>query len=168
MELKSGKVIENWSSNAWLRSTSKDDDGVPDDVLCEHLGLPVFSGRLCEAIRKQGVATTDIQFLPVKLIASTGEFIDRFAIANVIRRVPALDYKLSIMLEQDDTEYDPLTGKAKVTSVWTPVLLENLLIGYDVVRLVEFFPPIFVSQRFAEVFIDGGFTGAVLEPIRSV
>ena len=43
--------------------------------------------------------------------------------------------------------------------------LKGPLKGHDVVRLLEFFPPVFVTERFAEVFRNGGFTGATLTPV---
>jgi hypothetical protein len=69
------------------------------------------------------------------------------------------------MLKQDESETDPLTGKPKVRSIWTEALREEPLTGHDVIRLLEFPPTVFVSERFAKVFEEGGFTGAVLRPV---
>jgi hypothetical protein len=164
-DLKLGKRIEVWNADSFFRSKSSKYDGELTDILGEHLGLPTFSSRLREALEKADIATTDIQYLPVRVFKSTGEEAKGFSIANVISRIAALNYENSVMLEQDESEIDRLTGKQKVTSVWTPALREEPLMDHDAIRLLEFFPPVFVSERFAEVFREGGFTGGVLNPV---
>src|SRR6188768_3200362 len=42
-DLKQGKRISNWNPKSTLRSTSREDDGDPDDILCEHLRIPTLS-----------------------------------------------------------------------------------------------------------------------------
>jgi hypothetical protein len=163
-ELKQGKRISNWNPKSALRSSSRKDDGDPDDILCEHLGIPTLSQRFRKALTDAGVGTNDIQFLPLKVFKSTGEEVKGFAVANVITRIAALDHKRSKMIEVDEEEIDPLTGKPNVLSVWTAALHQKQLAGHDMIRLLEFFPPVFVSERFAEVFQRGKFTGATLKP----
>jgi hypothetical protein len=164
-ELEVGRRIERWNPNSFLRSTCTENDGVPEDVLGEHLGVPTFSQRLRDALADARVAEDDIQYLPVRVFQSTGEEIMGFAFANVVARVPALDYEASVMLDQDESEIDPLTGKLDVLSVWREALKSHEIVGHDVIRLVEFFPPVFVSERFAKVFRQGRFTGATLNPV---
>jgi hypothetical protein len=64
-----------------------------------------------------------------------------------------------------DTEIDPLTGQAKVLNVWTPALRAEALGGHDIIRLLEFFPYVLVSERFVRVFTESGFTGASYNPV---
>lgn len=163
--LKFGSPIHDWNPNAWLRSQSVEDDGNPDDILLEHLGVPTFSRRLRHALERAGVGQEDIQYLPVHVFKSTGEELEGYAFANVIARVDALDYQRTDWgpLPPDPNEgIDPDTGKPQVHAIWRAGLIEARLEGHDVIRLVEFFPPVYVSERFADVYRDGNFTGATL------
>ena len=65
----------------------------------------------------------------------------------------------------NEGEIDPLTKRFKVLGIWRAALKEELLKGHDVIRLTEFFPPVFVSERFAQVFRERKFTGATLPPV---
>lgn len=167
-DLSVGTPIQSWNRNAWIRSRAEDDDGEPDDVLLEHLGVPTFSRRLRDALERADVGRNDMQYLPVHVLKSTGEELDGYAFANVITRIMALDY--------DKTDWGPLppnpkkgidpnTGKLKVLAIWRAALREADLQGHDLIRLVEFFPPVFVSERFADVYRSGGFSGATLAPV---
>jgi hypothetical protein len=112
------------------------------------------------------VGSHDIQYLPLRVFRSTGEEIHGFAIANVIACIAALDRQHSQLLVEDESEIDPRTGQRKVIAIWKAALKRETLIGHDVVRLLEFPSPIFVSERFADVFQQGRFTGSVfLDPV---
>lgn len=167
-DLAIGKPIKSWNSDSYLQSECPEKDGDAEDVLCEHLGVPTFSARLREALANAKVATQDIQYLPVHVFQSTGEEVEGFAFANVVTRVEALDHEHCEMLDLDESTIDPLTGKPKVTGVWTAALKQNALVGHDVIRLVEFWSPVFVSERFVEVFSKGNFTGVTFHrvPVR--
>jgi hypothetical protein len=167
-DLQVGKRLRNWDPNACLRSISEEDDGEPDDVLLEHLKVPTFSRRLHEALSSAGVGGKDIQYLPVRVFRSTGEELEGYAFANVITRVAALDYEATdwgALPPDPDEGIDPNTGRPAVQAIWRAALIEASLKGHDIIRLVEFFPPVFVSERFAEIFRDGEFTGATLTPV---
>ena len=86
---------------------------------------------------------------------------------NVLSRVSALDYEKSVMLELDEKVIDPLTGRPEVVSVWREALKADALVGHDIVRLVEFFPPLFVSERFVDLFWRSRFTGGDVSRSRS-
>ncbi len=163
-----GNRIRDWNGNAWIRSKRGDDDGVPDDVLSEHLGVPTFSKRLRDALKVAGVGTEDLQYLPVNVFTSTGDVLPGYAFANVLTRVKALDYARTDWgpLPPDPEEgIDPNTGKPRVQAIWRAALVRANLRGHDVIRLAEFFPPVYVSERFADVYRDGDFTGATLTPV---
>ncbi len=167
-ELIFGKWIGNWNANAYIRSKRRKDDGVPDDILSEHLGVPTFSRPLRDALNGKRVGTRDVQYLPVHVFKSTGEELEGYAFANVITRIKALDYDRTDwgpLPPDPDEGIDPNTGKPEVQAIWRAALIEASLTGHDFIRLVEFFPPVFVSQRFADVYQDGGFTGATLTPV---
>jgi hypothetical protein len=167
-DLRIGKRIRGWNLNASLRSISRKDDGVPDDVLKVHLHVPTFSQRLCDALKKAGVAVADIQYLPVHVYKSTGEELEGYAFANVITRVAALNYDSTDWgdLPPDEEEgIDPNTGKPEVQAIWRAALIGRKLKGHDMIRLLEFWPPVYVSERFADVYRAGNFTGATLTPV---
>ena len=162
-----GDRIQDWNAHSWIRSKHRKYEGVPDDILAEHLNVPTFSHRLREALERAGVGRKDVQYLPIHVLKSTGEELEGYAFANVITRIKALDYDRTDWgpLPPDPEEgIDPATGKLKVNGIWRAALIEAKLKGHDLVRLVEFFPPVYVSERFADVFRDGNFTGATLAP----
>ncbi len=121
-----------------------------------------------DALAKAGVGRNDVQYLPVHILKSTGEELEGYSFANVIARVSALDYDRTDwgpLPPDPDEGIDPETGKLKVQGIWRAALIEAKLRGHDLIRLVEFFPPVFVSQRFADVYRNGNFTGATLNPV---
>jgi hypothetical protein len=164
-DLKSGCRIENWNLHAFLKSPSADRDGTPDDYLADPLGVPILSSRLRIALERNGVGISDIQYLPIRVFLSTGKEIHGYSIANILSRLPALNRAHSVLLDDDPEEIDPVTNAPTVRGLWRAALNGAPLVGHDVVRLVEFFPPVFVSERFAQVFSKGGFTGAALTPV---
>lgn len=165
-DLEVGKRIRGWDSNACLRSTRRKFDGVPDDVLLEHLAVPTLSRRLRDALKRSHVGSKDLQYLPVHVFRFTGEELEGYAFANVITRISALDFDASEGLWLDDnSQVDPHTGKVRVNGILRAALLREKLEGHDVVRLVEFFPPVFVSERFVDVYRAGNFTGATFTPV---
>jgi hypothetical protein len=135
-------------------------DGAADDLLANSLGWPILSRRLRECLSKNDVGTSDIQYLPVRIARSTGEELPGFEVANVITRIAALDRENSFLLTVREDEIDPATGGPRVTGIGKAALKSAMLGGHSVIRLVEFFPPIFVSQDFVTIFKDGMFTGA--------
>ncbi len=167
-DLVVGKRIRGWNTNACLRSTRRRYDGVPDDVLSEHLGIPTFSQQLRDALKQARVGISDLQYLPVHVYKSTGEELHGYAFANVVTCVAALNYDATDwggLPPDEDEGIDPNTGRPRVQAIWRAALIGKKLKGHDIVRLVEFFPPVFVSQRFHDVYVEGGFTGATLTPV---
>jgi hypothetical protein len=163
-DLKIGRRIQNWNRDSYLKSSDMKHDGAPDDYL-PGLGLPILSPRFRAALEGNRVGVHDIQYLPIRVFQSTGEEVPGFSVVNVITRVPALNREHSEMLDEDESEIDPLTNAPVVRSIWRAALNEAPLRGHDVIRLTEFWAPVFVSERFAEVFRSGGFTGATLMPV---
>jgi hypothetical protein len=164
-ELLQGKPMELWNPRSSLRSTSPKHDGDVDDIVYAFPLVPVFSTRLQQALAAAQVGVGDIQYLPVRIIQSTGKEIAGYAIANIVTRVPGLDRDQSFMLEEDESEIDPLTERPRVTCIGKLALLGQQLEGHDLARLVEYSPAELVSDRFFEVFRGGKFTGAVCSPL---
>ena len=168
MTLKMGRFQPYWNVDSWLRASEKRWDGVVEDVLNAACSLPIFSKRLKDALDGGGIAAADVQYLPVRVFHRDGREANGYFIANVLSRIEALDRENCIRLEEDPNEIAPATGKARVTGIWGPIAVHAArLEGHDFVRLLEFFPEMLVSARFAAVYGQGGFTGAKLTPIRS-
>jgi hypothetical protein len=166
-ELERGTPVDRWDGDtACLKSESAEFDGEPDDLLANVFHLEtVFSERLRFALDAQKIGRTDIQHLPVRVFRSTGEDIKGYTIGNVIARIAALDYEASEMLELHQEEIDPLTGRLRVRSLWHEALRRDKLGGHDVIRLLEFSPPIFVSDRFKQVYEENRCTGATFKKV---
>lgn len=164
-EFEQGHVIDEWNPNSLLRAISAEYDGRADDVLGTVGNFPVFSARLRAALEDEEVAIPDIQYLPIRVFRTTGEELHGFAVANVISRVAALDPARCFMLRLDYDKTDPITGKPDVKGLGRAALRADALEGHDVIRLLEFFPSVFVSERFATVYKKHGFTGARFSPV---
>jgi hypothetical protein len=154
--LLNGQPLDSWDASAWFQATNPEDDGTPDDVLQNHLGLPIFSQRLRNALEEAGIR--DIQYLPVTVIRPDGHRLTGFSIGNVLRLVPALD------LQKSDYDVFPQdyflpTRRGMVQGIRRAVLLGHALNEYDVIRLKEFKRGLYVSERFTSVFGAGRFTG---------
>ena len=165
VDLKYGNRIDDWNPASLLKSESAEFDGAPDDVLANSLRWPVFSNRLRRALAASSIGVGDIQYLPIRVARSTGEELDGFEVANVVARLPALDRERTRKLHEDEDEMDPLTGRPAVMGFWKAALRAEVLEEHDVIRLLEFFPPIFVSQRFVDIFQSFEFTGVTFSPV---
>src|SRR5438094_582908 len=86
-DLKFGRSISDWNPETRLWSGERKWDGMPDDMLANALGWPVFSQRLRDVLAHDGIGTADVQYLPIRIARSTGEELPGFAVANVITRI---------------------------------------------------------------------------------
>lgn len=163
--LQAGVAIEQWSSSAELISTRPIYDGDIPDIVCHSPCLPAISPRLRRALSADRIGSSTTQHLPVKLVASNGDVVHGFTILNVTKAVDALDRDSSLMLTEDFGAIDSASGKPRVTGIWTPAVVGARIQEYDIVRLLDYTPPILVSERFAAVFRDGNYSGAHLRPV---
>jgi Immunity protein family (Imm11) len=165
-DLDRGRRVDGWNSESSLNSNQSNHDANPYDV--EFAGLPMiptFSSQLQAALFNSHIGTDDVQYLPVRLVRSTGEEIHGFAMANVLTRVAALDRDRCYLLLEHEEEIDPATGLADIMSIFNIAVRSELLKGHDIARLVEFRPAVLVSQRFVDVYEQGHFTGAIFSPL---
>lgn len=157
-----GHPIENWPSTAVLRVTQRSDDGTPDDALQNFLGLPIFSGRLCKALKAAGIR--GFQYLPVQILRPSGAAVEGFCIGNIIERRSALDMTRSDYTVFPDDYFLP-ARRGLISRVRRAVLVGQRIIDCDAMRLDEFSASVFVSGRFKGVFEDGDFTGYSFEEV---
>lgn len=160
-----GKRIENWNSEAWLQATKAENDGEPDDVLSNLHALPVFSGRVRNRLEEIGIG--GIQYLPVRVLRSTGMEVPGFSIGNTLNLVPALDFEKSEIEYFPDDYFRP-EKRGQARDIRTAILRSSALRGLDIVRLAEFPVATYVSERFKEEFERKRFTGWSFRPVRVV
>lgn len=152
-----GKPVANWNQSAWIKAETAEDDGDPDDTLQSYLHPPIYSARLCQALDAAGIG--GIQYLPLHVLRPDGTEISGYAIANIVNLVEgALD------LERSDYDVYPSDyflpeRVGKVRGLRIPVLRREKLEGLDIVRLAEYMPPFYVSERFKDAFEKVGCTG---------
>lgn len=154
--LDAGKQVEDWTAFAWMRASRPENDGTPDDVLQNHLGLPVYSARLRNALERAGIR--GVQYLPVKVLRPAGEIIDGYCIANIVERRAALDFARSDYDVFPDDYFLP-ERRGKVRGIRRVTLRAEKLEGCEIFKLDEFAPSIYMSESFKTTFEAGGFTG---------
>jgi hypothetical protein len=150
------KLITKWPDDAWVRASSAESDGEPDDVLQTLFALPIFSCRLRSALDQHRI--TGVQYLPLRVIGFDGREIDGFTVANILNCVDGLDLSRS-KYGVFPADYFLAACQGQVRSIEKPVLIRTALQDFDIVRLEPYKPPIYVSERFVQVFEHGGFTG---------
>lgn len=154
-DFQRGQLIENWDETAWFQAEKPQDDGDPDDVLQDHLDIPIYSARLRQALDKARI--TGIQYLPVRVLHYDGTPIEGFAIANILNLLPALDFEKSDYDLYPDDYFLP-ERRGRVRAVRLPVLRYKVIEGYDIF-LLQGWEEIYVSERFRNLFVANGFTG---------
>lgn len=162
--LKVGKIVSNWSK-AELKCSEKKYDGKLDSVLGNVAGIPVFSQELKLALKATKIALNDVQWLPVSVINYKGKTHEGYSIANVTTRISALNRSRCIGLMTDEDEIDPYTKKYHVMGMIKAALKSKVIKGHDIIRLTEFFPPIYVSERFKKLYEKKRFTGSLFQEV---
>lgn len=156
LALTSGRAIESWSEDTWLRAKRPECNGEPDDALQNHLGLPIFSKRLVATLDRAGIR--GFQYLPVRVMRSDGSGVGSFFVANVLNLAAALDLKHS-----DYTvfpaDYFLEARRGRISALRKPVLVADAIGEFDALRLEEFPEFLFVSDTFRRVFVAGEMTG---------
>jgi len=151
-----GKPIKDWKCQGWIQPTSPAEDGPPDDGLANHFGLLIFSSRMQSALEGGGVA--GIQYLPIRVLKSDNSEHPGYSIANIINMASALDWKRShfdIFTEEDGEGYEI----GQISSLIRAVLNEDALREFHIVRLKEFYPAVYVSQLFVDIYTKHRLTG---------
>lgn len=151
-----GKDIEPWDDTTWIKASAPENDGDPDDVLQNHLGLEIYSLRLRDTLINSGI--TAIQYLPIRVLRPDDRLLSGFAIANILNVVSALDPAKSIV-ERYPEDYFLPDRRGNIRSLRKVSLKQENLDRYDIVRLKEYEVNIYVSERFKNAFEFGGFTG---------
>lgn len=159
--------IRNWDREfSYVRSTSADRDAPADDVMYFDSDFPIFSPRLRKAMDDASLARGDVQYLPIRVIQSTGDVLEGFSVVNVLSKLRALNVKESKFVDYDMKRFDPTTGMPEIAIVGKPVLTSAVNeFGGDMFRLAEHLQKVFVSERFAKEFAKSAYSGARLVPV---
>jgi hypothetical protein len=158
-----GDLVNDWNNSAWFASSNYLNDGDPDDVLQNHLGLLIFSARLRRAL--DGANIGGIQYLPVEVRLFDRQDIAGFAIANILPMIRAIDYSKTDFDVFPEDYFLP-ERRGLVRSIRKPVLIQSAIADHDVFRLADWKVMYFVSDRFKRVFETGRFTGYTFgEPV---
>jgi hypothetical protein len=162
---KEGKYIKEWNENIFLQAKEKKNDGEPDDALQNHLMLPVYSLRLIYELNKADIE--GIQYLPLKLLKSNGDYLDGFCIANILNLIEAFDEKKSDFNCFSEDFPNP-NVRGKIAGVKKFVLKKEKLIGLNIIRLKEYKQRFFVSEKFKDIFQNNSLTGYSFKEVELV
>jgi hypothetical protein len=159
---RTGKGISNWPKTAWIKCSDPLADGPPDDALRNHLGLPVFSQRLQEAIQLYRIS--GIQFLPIQVYRSDDSELPGYAIANLLNLCPALDRSRSDY-DVFEADYFLPERRGQISGIRKAVLLGKEILNKDVIRLSEFPAAEFVSPKFVDAYRSHRCSGYIFRGI---
>lgn len=153
-QLRRAQRVENWNPSVWIQCTDPEWDGEPDDALQNHLALPIYSPRLQGVIGN--AKFSGVQFLPIRVLHLNGTEIPGFAIANILNIPSAMDMEHSLY---DVEEGSGPKDQREVAGVYRMALRSSALGGYDIIRVKEFYPSLYVSERFKLEFEAARCTG---------
>lgn len=162
-DFRSGKKIANWPEGVRIGNSDPATDGPPDDVLRNHLGLPIFSQHLREALQLFSIG--GVQYLPVEVFRSDSSLLAGYSIANILSLIPALDTNES---EYDiyQQDYFLLERRGQISNLRKPVLVGMKILDKDIFRLTEFPVAEFVSQRFVQAYRACKCTGYTFHEVK--
>lgn len=162
---KTGVRIDGWSDNIFLQAKKKKNDGNPDDALQNHLMLPIYSPNLIKKLNEASIE--GLQLLPIKILKSNNECLDRFCIANILNYIEAFDEDKSD-LNRFSQDFPNPNVRGKIAGVKKFVLKNEMLLGYDIIRLKEYKQRFFVSEKFKHTFEQNNFTGYSFKEVELV
>jgi hypothetical protein len=159
-----GAPIDIAGKKIIYRVNKKEQDGVADDCLACMGLLPLFSGRLIEALEREGI--NGFQYIPVEVYNCSNELIPGYCMANITITRNALDIeKSTIDWFPDDWIVESQRGK--LWAVLKYVLKKEELVGIYVCRLSSNYKFI-ASERFKKVFTRNKFTGYEFKEVEIV
>ncbi len=160
-----GEEIKNWNESIIFQSKKKKNDGDPDDVLQNYLGIPIYSEKLINVLKNSN--TTGIQYLKINVMKSDNSIIDGFCIVNLLNFIEALDYKKS-EYDRFSNDFPNANVRGKISGVKKFVLNKDKLENFDIIRLKDYDLRYFVSGKFKKIFEDNRFTGYSFEEVELI
>jgi hypothetical protein len=162
---REGKLCTDWDPSSWIKSYCPEGSGNPDDVLQNHLGLPIFSKHLRRLIEEEGIK--GVQFLPLEVFRQKGPAITGYSIANVLNVTPAMDLQRS-RYDVFPPDYFLPERRGEVLIVHEMVLQKSQVMTYDIMRVKQFMPALVVSQKFKELFEAAHSTGYSFKYLKTI
>ncbi len=160
-----GKTINNWTEKIFIQSKKKKNNGTPDDVLQNHLMIPIYSRQLVNSLANRGIG--GIQYLPIGVFDCFGQSLEGFSIANFTNYIEAFDFQNSDYdLFREDFPNPAVRGQ--IARVRKFVLKKRIIQEFDVIRLKEYDQRFFVSEKFVEIFNKNNYTGYSFREIELV
>lgn len=146
---KKGKPILEWDKDEFYFSTIRDYAFNFTDILRNNADWLLMSNPLKEKLEKSGI--NGVQFLEVTIDSDVPEFCP-YWFANVFCMEGALNW--------DKSEYTTIGTPPQIASLKKVVLNCTQIKKVDIFRLPEFFPSIYVSEKFKTLFESNSFSGA--------
>lgn len=162
---KEGICINEWNSDIFLQAKKKKNDGYPDDVLQNHLMLPIYSLNFITELNRIGIE--GVQYLPIKILKSDNGCLDGFCIANILHFIEAFDEQKSDF-NRFSLDFPNPNVRGKIAGVKKFVLKKEKLKGFDIIRLKEYKQRFFVSAKFKDMFEKNKFTGYSFKEVELV
>ena len=151
-----GNKIEDWNGNIFIQAKKRKNDGDPEDVLQNHLMIPIYSKKLINELENANI--TGVQYLPIRILRPNNDYLSGFSIANILNFIEAFDYEKSIYNRFSEDFPNPIK-RGQLAGVRKFVLKKDKLIGFDIIRLKDYKLSFFVSEKFKETFEKNKFTG---------
>ena len=137
------KRIDDWPDDVVFSASEYEAGERADDVLVTFNMVPVYSQRLQESIRGEGI--NDFQFLPCRVVNGIGKEIHGYAVANVLTTRSAFAPEHGRVLYFDETQV-PLFQKDNINLVVREALFEEKTVGCHAFRITEDPLLLFVSS----------------------
>lgn len=161
-DLELGKPIDRWEGIGWFAASTVELEGPLEDVLKTANLLPVVSARLKSTLEANRIG--GVQYLPVTIYDSADHVLATYYLANTLSVIDALDEKRSTLRRRTYRKRDG-TVLDYIAWVSRTVFRASAVQGHDIIRLSNYSGPIYVSNKFREVFEQNGFTGISFLPI---
>jgi hypothetical protein len=162
-QLRNGQPLLKWDPSSWIQCTDENTDGIPDDALQNHLGIPIFSKDLTAIVQDFKLAR--VQFLPIRVLRNSGDEIPGYSVANILSVSPAMDLSESTY-DIFPLDYFLPVRRGQISAVYDMVLRGSCLLGHNLVRVQQFLPALFASGKFKHEFERERLTGYSFRPIR--
>ena len=134
------------------------DDGIPLDFTLAELDVPIVTARLGIVIEK--LAKDDVQLIPVEIAGVEGEF----AVLNTLCTIDCLNEERSKFTKWQIEDGRPeKIGEYRMVAKL--VVDTNRIGSSHIFRVRGWDVPLIVSETIRQTIIEGGFKGALFQPV---
>ena len=162
-EFSAGNKFLNWPKDVWFGATTQEMDGDLDDFIINNAMAPLITRHLSETLKSLNLP--DHQMLPAEVVWHNGRR-ERAFILNFTKLVPCLDVEKTIVISWYPEAWRNPSQRGKIRSMIKPTIISKNIDGFDLFRSEEFPCSLFGSEKFKNIFINGGMTGVGFDPVR--